>query len=217
MGMSNAIAFFFFLVLGIGTAKLAQWENDRERMELVTRTGGEGSPWLASSPMTTARVKVEAPVVRATATRQFWNELDHKYSKEQIEAIERDPWIGVDLPATAPEPAPLHTPETLVQPALQPVVTTGCTTGGATGCGEPEILSSTDWLEQNKCFFPVLLPPAQVTNYRDRKALVNASVWVERAITAGVSQNKIVTVVFGQSKGTEKYNRIVSLIKDVKS
>lgn len=217
MGMGNAIAFFFFLVLGIGTAKLAQWENDRERMELVTRTGGEGSPWLASSPMATAKAEVKQPSISDADCRQFWDGIEKRFSKEEIEEIERYPWIGVDLPATAPEPAPLHAPETLVQPALQPVVTTGCTTGGATGCGEPEILSSTDWLEQNKCFFPVPLPPAQVTNYRDRKALVNASVWVERAITAGVSQNKIVTVVFGQSKGTEKYNRIVSLIKDVKS
>jgi hypothetical protein len=215
--MQGAIAFFFFLALGVGTAKLAQWDNERERMELVAKTGGEGSPWLTSPSMTTARVEAKKPSVRATASKQFWDELDRRYSKEEVDEIERYPWTGVDPPAAAPEPTPLHTPETLVQPAFQPVVTTGCTTGGATGCGEPEILSSTDWLEQNKCFFPVLLPPAQVTNYRDRKALIDASVWVERALTAGVSQNKIVTVVFGQSKGTEKYNRIVSLIKDVKS
>ena len=215
--MGNAIAFFFFLALGIGAAKLAQWDNERERLELVTRTGGEGSPWLASPAMATARVEVEKPPVRATASKQFWDELDRKYSKEEIEAIERYPWVGIDSPATAPEPTPSHAPETLVQPALQPVVATGCTTGGATGCNEVETLPPNEWLEQNKCFFPVHLPPAQVTNYRDRKALVNASVWVERAITAGVSQNKIVTVVFGQSKGTEKYNRIISLIKDVKS
>jgi hypothetical protein len=143
--------------------------------------------------------------------------MEKRFSKAEIEEIERYPWIGIDSPATAPEPTPSHAPETLVQPALQPVVATGCTTGGATGCNEVETLPPNEWLEQNKCFFPVHLPPAQVTNYRDRKALVNASVWVERAITAGVSQNKIVTVVFGQSKGTEKYNRIISLIKDVKS
>ena len=203
--MGNAIAFFFFLVLGIGAAKLAQWDNERERMELVARTGGEGSPWLASSLISDADCK------------EFWDGMEKRFSKAEIEEIERYPWIGVDPPATAPEPTSLHAPETLVQPAFQPVVATGCTTGGATGCNEVETLPPNEWLEQNKCFFPVHLPPAQVTNYRDRKALVNASVWVERAITAGVSQNKIVTVVFGQSKGTEKYNRIISLIKDVKS
>lgn len=209
--MGNAIAFFFFLALGIGTAKLAQWENDRDRMELVVRTGGEGSPWLASPPMATAKAEVEAPAVRATATKQFWDELDHKYSKEQIEAIERDPWIGVDLPAAAPEPTPLHAPETLVPPPVELVASTG----GATGGMEVVELSPEDWLEQNKRNFPVPIPPIQVRCYSDRKALMTATIWITRAMDAGVSQNKITGVVFQATKKTKAYDAVLSIIKEI--
>ncbi len=211
MGMGNAIAFFFFLVLGIGTAKLAQWENDRERMELVARTGGEGSPWLASPAMTTARVEVKQPSISDADCRQFWDGIEKRFSKEEIEEIERYPWIGVDLPATAPEPTPLHTPETLVPPAVELVASTG----GATGGMEAVELSPEDWLEQNKCHFPVPIPPIQVRCYGDRKALMTATIWITRAMDAGVSQNKITGVVFQATKKTKAYDAVLSIIKEI--
>lgn len=209
--------------LGFGLWRLAEYENAREYADEVNRVGGLNSPWGA--PQVPASV---------TANPEFWEQLDRRYSPEQVAQIEADPGeflVAAEQAYTAASvstpdsphvsqlvsvypytsvSAPVSTsPITQVQPAVEVVATTPPTTG----CDDPAV----EWLEANAEHFPVPMPPALVDGYSDRMALAKASGWVARAIAAGVSQNKTVTVVFGQSKGTAAYDRIVELYRALKN
>lgn len=151
-----------------------------------------------------------------------WDEAHDQYTPEQIGAMSDDEWLSlyevkpVSQRVSAPSPSVstpvssrLHMmPESQVQPAVEVVATTPQTTGcddGAVG-----------WLQANTDAFPVPMPPPLVECYADRQSLIKATAWVSKAIDAGVSQNKVVTVVFGSAKGTANYQRIVDLYKEVK-
>ena len=244
--------------VGLGLWRLAEIENAREAAEGITAVGGINSPW--------AQVEVSRHV---TGSKHFWDELDSKFSPDEIAAVENDPrwglfdelepvppsqftteqvglmtertqhltpeqlgamseddWLSmyevhpVSSRVSAPSPPPsqpvstpvssrLHmTPESQVQPAVEVVATTPQTTG----CSDRAVA----WLQANQGAFPVPLPPPLVESYADRQALIKATSWVSKAIDAGVSQNKVVTVVFGTAKGTANYQRIVELYKEVK-
>jgi len=230
------------LAIGVGLWKLAEIDNAREAVEAaktaaeeINAVGGVDSPWT----------KVEIPE-SATGYSEFWDSLDPDYSKELIEAatIEQrveqwdsihsqvspdeiatlpdDKWLSlyevkpVSQQVSAASPAVsspvssrLHmTPESQVQPAVEVVATTPQTTSCSDGAVE--------WLQANAQAFPVPIPPTLVECYADRQSLIKAAAWVSKAIDAGVSQNKVVTVVFGSAKGTANYQRIVDLYKEVK-
>jgi hypothetical protein len=197
---------------GLALWKLAEYENNRELAEYVERVGGSDSPW---APDIRNDVKKEP-------TRQFWKQFDEQYSEEEQLAIERDPTWGLCTPAMSPsvsamplstspqppQPVSTHEATTTAQPAVEPVAPTSWTTG----CGD----TSQDWLSDNGLYFPVAVPPIKIEYPKDRKALVLATHWVTKALDAGVSQNKIVSVVFGKSKGTADYDRIVEIIREVR-
>lgn len=208
--------------LGLGLWRLAEAENAREFAHEVNRVGGLNSPW--SAPQVPASV---------TASPEFWKQLDSRYSPAQIAQMEYDPSFLIaaeqayttasvsspdspsvsQLASVSPSTsvsAPASTsPTSQVQPAVEVVATTPPTTG----CDDTAV----EWLGANTDHFPVPMPPALVDCYSDRMALAKASGWVARAIAAGVSQNKTVTVVFGQSKGTAAYDRIVELYRALKN
>jgi len=193
---------------GFALWKLAERENKQEEIAFAERVGGPDSPWVAD--------------VKKDATPQFWNAFDSRYTPEEQVAIECDPTWGLHTSAappstspstSAPSPQPpqhisTYEASTAPQPAVEVVAATGC----ATGCAD----SAQDWLSENSCFFPIAVPPIQIEYPKDQRALITATHWITKALDAGVSQNKIVTVVFRKSKGTADYDRITEIIRSVR-
>lgn len=206
----------FVIALGSGFGvwlwTQAEKENRQELAQQIGRQGGVNSPWLQ-------------PELRekATATPEFWAEVEGKYSSEQMEDIERNPLLGLptspgaSLPVSAaPPPASQHVSTHEATTAPQPAVELVATTAEPTGCGPVVELTGCDWLTANRPFFPVAVPPARVDSFADRVRLIQSTAWITKALAAGISQNKIVTQVFGKSKGTAEYDRIVEIVKELK-
>lgn len=187
-------------------------ENQQDLAQQIESQGGVNSPWLQPE----LRRKIEA-------SPDFWATLDSKYSDAEKDQIERNPFASLPVsplvspPASAPspvasQPVSMHEATTAPQPAVEPVAPTT----SPTGCSPVVELTGCDWLTANKPFFPVAVPPAQVESFVDRQKLIQASAWIAKAVEAGISQNKIVTEVFGKSKGTAEYSRIVEIVKELK-
>lgn len=206
--MEGVIVLLLSGSVGFALWRLAEQENRREHEQFIERVGGPNSPWIAD--------------VKKEPTPQFWNGFDSRYTPDEQVAIERDPTWGLHTSAappstspstSAPSPQPpqhisAYETSTAPQPAVEVVATTGCTTG----CGD----SAQDWLSENSCFFPIAVPPIQIEYPKDQRALITATHWITKALDAGVSQNKIVTVVFRKSKGTADYDRITEIIRSVR-
>jgi hypothetical protein len=187
-------------------------ENQQELAQQIEAQGGINSPWL----QTELRGKVEA-------SPEFWTAFESKYSADERNLIERNPLHGLDTSPAMPltvsgaspamsQPVSMYEATTATQPAVEPVATTT----HKTGCDSVVEPAGCDWLTANKPFFPVAVPPATVQSFADRKALIQATYWIGKALDAGISQNKIVTQVFEKSKGTAEYNRIVEIVKELK-
>ena len=186
---------------GFALWRLAERENRREHERFIESVGGPNSPWIAD--------------VRKEPTPQFWNGFDSRYTPDEQVAIERDPTWGLHTsaapPSTSPQPAQhisTYEATTAPQPAVEVVVPTGC----ATGCRD----SAQDWLSEHDVFFPIAVPPIQIEYPKDQRALITATHWITKALDNGVSQNKIVTVVFRKTKGTADYDRITEIIRSVR-
>lgn len=199
------------LIIGLGLWKLAEIDNAKEAAQQINAVGGLGSPW--------AKVGIPQGL---SESKHFWEELDTRFSPAEIAEIELDSRLGildevaaaVGVSASSPPPSPsVSTPVSMMPVSqVQPAVGVVATTPQTTGCSDPAV----EWLQANESAFPVPLPPPLVQCYSDRQRLIKATSWVAKAIDAGVSQNKVVTVVFGQSKGTANYANIVELYKEVK-
>jgi hypothetical protein len=209
--------------LGFALWRMAEIANARDAAQAINAVGGMESPWAQIDvPPSVAELPEFQQQVRPVAVDvDLWEMQPTVPHSQRLHLSQTEPW-----PPSPTVSAPVSTsPTSQVQPAVEAVATTplatSCTPEAVAlveaAMDGPAILSPEWWLDQHKEVFPIAPPPADLESDEDKLTFAMASGWVAKAIAMGVSQNKIVTVVFGQSKGTATYRRIVDLYRELKN
>lgn len=209
MEIGVLIAATFGAGLGYLMWFLAGKEVEREQKAEVERQGGfdiSKTPWVTAGE------------------NEFLSPL-HPYSKEEIAEMKR--LSSLSAPTSPPPPPRVSAPVSVPSPPSPPDTQEPSTNQRFTPVHEPQFepiapvvapVTGSDWLIANQLDFPVEPPPEKVECYAERQQQETAEKWIREAVAAGISQNKIITEVFGAKKGGNKIaKRIVALVKEVKS
>lgn len=183
---------------GAGLYLLAERTNQLERDEYIERVGGPNSPWL------------DRP-----AHTQPPGEAKRVYPGERVPRPVPPP---VSEPVSPPSPpAPPDEPLPTVPPGFHrsplPTGDTVDTAGEVAAVAQGMGLTGDTWLEANQCFFPLAVPVEDPVSYGERQVLNLAQDWISQAKLAEVSQTKVATVMFGTTKNSKAYKRVVALYK----
>ncbi len=189
-----AILWGGFVSLMVLSAWVQILENDRQKelaqREFIDSVGGEDSPWI--NPSLSTRTHVDVSSIP---------DLVRVYPQTQ-----RTGAAPADVPSSRPPAESIVTDEIT---GLQPVTSPHNVTHNPSELWE-------DWLTQNDIYFPLEVPPKDITDDHGLRALNEAKYWIKKAIKAGVPQSRVQTEMFGVSKGGGgKSGRIRELYKEL--